>query len=582
VRAAKPIRLIGYDFETTRINVGTPRPVYLTAFAPDFTFASPIRDMEHLCSVLVNEFLTEENRGCKFVAWNGNRFDAYFISAALLCDDTFIIRPYLTSTNNVRGLRITKKGDPEKAKGWEFLDGIAMLGLEGVTLEKLLANFAPEYRKLGELIDFETEEFDVHNPKHCEYAFRDSEGLYHAMQNAQSILLENFNAPLGVTMGGTCIKIFQSYLPRDIAISPLDYSCERTFREFVMRGGFCYCGRRYRGPIWKYDINQAYAAAMRESNLPCGTYFYRKSGKPTGTTYIANVEARNRFNIIPFYYRTEVNGRIKSCFDNNVIKSTWLTSIEIEQLISEGWQITWNDSYEWNESFTMQEYVDRLELLRTTCEGGPSGPIGTMVKAVGNHSYGKTVEQIPPLEFLICNEPPEVDDEDNQYSEYYDDNNNLMPNVWFRFQEQTTDKDYHAVHLGAFITASVRMKVRRAALLRPRSWLYADTDCVIFDSDVTALMDIDAKRYGAWKIEEQGAEYQIITKKVYTEIVKPMDKPKKRSAKGLNVKRLNGRDFDEWFNGSPPVQEQIQRQNFLMVMQGAEMFRRQVRRGTAV
>lgn len=579
MRTATPARIIAYDFETTRIKVGTPRPLYLTAFAPDFTFASPIRDMDHLHDILVSQFLTDDNRGCKFVAWNGNRFDAYFISVAMLIDDEFIVRPYLTASHNVRGLRITRKDDPDKAKGWEFLDGIAMTGLEGLTLEKFLANFAPEFRKLSELIDFDKVEFDPNNREHCEYAFRDSEGLYYGIDRAQQILLDNFNAPLAVTMGGACIKIFQSYIPRDIVIRPLDYSAERVFREFVMRGGFCYCFRPFRGPVWKYDINQAYAAAMRETSLPCGSYIYRKSGKPTGTAYIANVQARNIAGVIPFYYRTEVNGRIRSCFDAREIKSTWLTSVEIEQLIAEGWGISWGESYEWSESFTMQEYVDRLELLRTTCDGGPSGPIGTMVKAVGNHSYGKTVEQIPPLEFLICTDPP---DDDPPYNEYYDDNNNLMPNVWFRFQEQSVDKDYHAVQLGAFITASVRMKVRRAALLRPHSWLYADTDCVIFDSDVTALMDIDPQRYGAWKIEESGTPYQIITKKVYNEIVKPQDKPKKRSAKGLNVKKLDGSDFDNWFNGSPPVQEQIQRHNFLMVMQGAEMFRAQIRRGTAV
>ena len=124
------------------------------------------------------------------------------------------------------------------------------------------------------------------------------------------------------------------------------------------------------------------------------------------------------------------------------------------------------------------------------------------------------------------------------------------------------------------------MVVRRAALLSPDSWLYADTDCVIFSTDVTARLDIDAKRYGAWKIEEQGAHYQIIAKKVYTEVGAPGYL--KRSAKGMNVKRLTSEDFAEWFEGRPPVQDQVQRNNFLKVMQGAEMYRAQTRRGTAV
>jgi Holliday junction resolvasome RuvABC endonuclease subunit len=31
-------------------------------------------------------------------------------------------------------------------------------------------------------------------------------------------------------------------------------------------------------------------------------------------------------------------------------------------------------------------------------------------------------------------------------------------------------------------------------------------------------MDIDARRYGAWKIEESGAEYRLIAKKVYQNV----------------------------------------------------------------
>jgi hypothetical protein len=75
-RAADPARLIAYDFETAPIRSGTPRPLYLTAHGSGMRYASPIRSMAHLRAELVNHFLTEENEGATFVAWNGNRFDA--------------------------------------------------------------------------------------------------------------------------------------------------------------------------------------------------------------------------------------------------------------------------------------------------------------------------------------------------------------------------------------------------------------------------------------------------------------------------------------------------------------------------
>ncbi|NBS80194.1 hypothetical protein EBS57_10485, partial [bacterium] len=118
-------RMIAYDFETTNIAAGTPRPLYLTAFSTEVELhvAVAIRDMRHLRDVLVNTFLTERHEGCRFVAWNANQFDAYFVAAALLQDEGFIIRPYLTASRQLRGLRIIRAADldNQEAQGWEFL-----------------------------------------------------------------------------------------------------------------------------------------------------------------------------------------------------------------------------------------------------------------------------------------------------------------------------------------------------------------------------------------------------------------------------------------------------------------------------
>lgn len=577
-----PAVIVAYDLETTRIAAGTPDPVYITASAPWFKVDGPVRSMRHLEKILVSQFLLDEYRGTKYVAWNGNRFDGYIVAIALLMNHDFIIRPYMTRSHSLRGIRIQRATDTPGQKGWEFLCGIAMLGLEGVSLDQFTANFAPDYRKLKDAIDFEKEEFDPKNKVHRAYAFRDSEGLWHGMEKAQQIMLETFDAPLAVTMGGVCIKIFAANIPPETLVFPLDPTCEGVFREYVMRGGFCYCARRYQGPVWKYDVNQAYAAAMRESPMPCGQMLYHPSGiYKNAMIYIAEVEATNPDNRIPFYYRGLKGTRIQSLFATTRIERTWLTSVEIAQLVDEGWKVRAFQSYQWAETFTMTEFVDRLERLRMTCEGGPSGAIGTMVKATGNHAYGKTVEESSAMEFLIADAPPK----DQGWEPYFGDGSENEPieHVWYRFTEETRPKIYHAVQLGAFITAAVRMKVRRAALLRPESWLYADTDCVMFDSDVTALLDIDPMRYGAWKVEETGKPYRVIAKKVYAEIMEAPDaKPKKRSAKGLNVRKLDDQAFEAWFNGAPPVQQQIQRNNFLAVSQSAAMFRAQQRRGTAV
>lgn len=553
--------------------------MYLTAYAKGrLHLAERVRDMRHLHALIVDHFLVDEFRDCKFVAWNANNFDTYFVAAALVTDERYVIRPYMTRSNSLRGMRVIDARDihNKKAKGWEFLDGIAMLGLMGVSLEKFLANFAPDFKKLTGVVDFEHEEFDPDNKAHCEYAMRDSVGLWHGITRAQSILMQRFDQPLAVTMGGACIKIFQRYIPEGVRVKSNDADLSDIIRGYVLRGGFCYCVRRYHGPVWKFDLNQAYAAAMRECALPQGEAWplpdrMPRSGSPA---YVARITATNFQNRVPFYYRTMIDGRMRSMFAMHEIFDTWLTSIEVEQLQCEGWTIEARASWFWQQSFNMADFVDSLESMRQTCEGGPAGPIGTMIKMTGNHSYGKTLEQSDPLEYALARESPP-----GYVPLYADGDTDPLPFVHVRALEpdEVRLKAYHQPHIGAWITAHVRMVVRRAALIDPEAWLYADTDCVVFSRDVGDKLDTHPSRYGAWKIEEQGATFKIIAKKVYFDV-----HTGKGHAKGLHVKRLSAQDFAEWFDGNPPSQDQIQRQNFLRVMQGAEMYRLQNRRGTAV
>ena len=114
-RDAKPALLIAYDFETSRIKPGTPRPLYLTAFHPDLMhWQSPIESMHQLQQLLRNYFLIEQFEGAKFCAWYGNGFDAYFIAAALVTCDDLVLRPYLTRSKTLRGLRVLRREDADR------------------------------------------------------------------------------------------------------------------------------------------------------------------------------------------------------------------------------------------------------------------------------------------------------------------------------------------------------------------------------------------------------------------------------------------------------------------------------------
>lgn len=557
--------IIAYDLETTNIAKGTPRPLYLTACGADFWHSGEVLGIKHLGDILTTRFLTPENKGCRFVAWNGNRFDIYFVALALLKFPELLLRPYLTRSKNLRGLRvILRQYDPDtrveitghkgtKEIAWEFLDGMSMTGIQK-PLSAFLKTFAPDYGKLV-APDWEHEQFNPRNPDHVRYAERDSEGLYHALETARRVVLENFTIDLAPTVGNMGIKIFQRHIPRMVECWTPPQKALRAIRDTVMRGGYCYCVQRYRGPVWKYDINQAYAAAMREARLPAGRCLYAAQRHPFADVYIARVTGKNPHNRIPFYYRDLGTG--ESVFALQEIGDTWLTSIEIAQLEKEGWKLNLGECWFWDSRFSMREYVDKLEFLRVGEGRDPKSAQGEMVKSIGNNSYGKTVERLDGLELVMAAEQPE------DFHAYTPEDDG-MQYIWFKFGE-ILKRDYHQPQVGSFITAHVRMVVRRAALLNPDAFLYADTDCVMFRQPVR--LDIDPTRYGAWKIEAEGEEYKIAAKKVYTSA-----DGKTRHAKGMNVSRLTDADFDKWLTGVAPTQTQVQRQNFVKVISGFEMF----------
>lgn len=498
----------------------------------------------------------------RFVGWNSNHYDAYFVAKALLYDDKYIIRPYLTRSKTLRGMKVFDKENPKLQ--WEFLDGLSMTGLDskyatttdkekmGSSLRDFLKVFAPDYQKL-EAPDWETVEFDAENPDHVAYAERDSEGLWHGLTRAQEILQQHFEIGFQPTMGNTAIKIFQANMPVGVNVWEMNVRETQIVREFVMRGGYCCAPRRFEGLIWKYDLNQAYAAAMRDCDLPAGRISHSKhyiAGRPG----IVRLTARKDDNKVPFYYR---DANLVTHFGEKIITETWLTTLEVEQLIAEGWEIDVIEVYVWEEAFRMDDYVNQLESLRMSAPDGPNGALGLIVKQIGNSSYGKTVESLDGLELVLANKCPDG-------FSHYQSNEEQIQMIWCKVGDPQF-RDYHRPQIGAFITAHVRMVVRRAILHAPENWVYADTDCVVFDKPVD--LPCDPKRYGLWKVEVAGESYQFIRKKVYASF-----DGKVMHAKGMSVRKLTRDDFKAWYRGLAPVQVQIQRVNFLKVITGGEMF----------
>lgn len=562
---------IAYDLETTRIAEGTPRVLYLTAYGENYKLSLPIKGrdrIEYLSEILLEEMLVKRFNGFRFIAWNGNGFDVFFIAQALLRLDDIIIRPYLTRSKAIRGMKAIGINKLEGME-WEFLDGMSMTGLDTVKmkLSKFVGLFAPQYPKLE--LDFSSVEFDARNKEHVAYAERDAEALFHAMKRASEIVRGLTGNELQPTMGNLAIKYFQSRMPEGVRVWKPNEELRGVLHGQAKRGGYCWISKQYVGPIWKYDLNQAYAAAMRDAELPCGScvkvekYMPRKPG-----VYRVTIE-RETLSRVPFYYRDEATNAGR--FTNGALAETWLLSTEIEHLKRDEWAVKIHHGYYWSQSFNMREMVDELERLRFTDPDGPSGALGTMVKVTGNSAYGKTLEQLGGIELVMSKVKPEG------YSPYEPENPELA-NIYFK-SDEAPPRVYHQPQIGCFTTAHVRIVVREAALQAPGHFIYADTDCVAFSKPVDFLT-INATHYGDWKCETAGEEYIFIGKKVYYGM--EADGSQTRHAKGLMIRDLTKEDFQKWFAGKPPSQKQLQRKNFVKFIGGADMFASQERTGTDV
>lgn len=571
---SKTSKLIAYDLETTRIKKGTPKVLYLTAYGDNQNRISiPITgkksDREKILGqILEQHLLTKENDKAQFIAWNGNKYDSYFIIRCLLESDRWQIQPYMTAAKAMRGFKVKEKR-PDNMKyrqhllSFEFLDGMAMTGI-GCTLKKFLKTFAPDFDKL-ESPDFENgEEFDSSNLQHIKYADRDSEGLYHGMKKVENIMQELTGLKLRPTVGNLAINYFMDNVPKDVDLKTPQGRVAELLHGPLKRGGYCWAARQYEGPAWKYDINQAYAAAMRDAKLPCGDVVHTNeymSDKPG--IYSVKI-SKDRKTKVPFYYKG-IDGIGK--FTIGTKADCWITSIEIEHLKLDGWKVEVITGYFWTDSFNMKQFVDKLEKLRSTDKDGPSGPLGTLVKALGNNAYGKTLEQLWDNEFIIAKEKPDG----YQLFDSFDPDAKYV----FARERKSFHKKYHLPQIGAFITAHVRCVVRENACYDEEHFLYADTDCIAFSRKARHL-HLDPIRYGSWKVENAGCNFIIIGKKAY------WTEDGEVKAKGMMIRHLSKKHFDDWKRGMIPWQKQLQRQNILKVLSGCAMFVEQTRKGTDV
>lgn len=561
-----------WDIETTAIRAGTPSPLYVS-MAPRVGEAVgwTCRGLSAFHDILVAHFLIVERIGHRYVAHNGNRYDSYFVAQALRDDPAYWVEPWFARSGALRGMAVYAAGDPPPGRRrpvWYFADSMAMLAFDG-SLEALVALYYPQGAKTH-AIDWQHEEFDPDNPDHVAYALNDTLILSHALDNAAKIVKDITGLPLQNTIGKLGIMYWQRQMPEGVNVWQMPESGKEMLRD-AKRGGLVYCTGSYRGLAWQQDINQSYTAQQRHP-LPWGRCYRTWDRDPAVLGVYECSVWRGPFGVhLPLYCKNLDTDTLNQ-YDGSAPIRTVLVSPELDILVRAGWEVAIDRGYEWTDSFDMGVMVDALERQRMSCDGGPKGAIGTMIKSIGNNAYGKTQEEVDGIRYRISGMCP------GEGWHAAEAETEGMESVWVSY-ETPQECDYHRLQIGVFITAYGRCQLYDQIIRHGSEVLYADTDCTITSRDIADTLDIDPGRYGAWKVERQsGGEVIVLNKKSYCWPAADV-----RHWKGIHVDMVSAEDYERaYVTGEVPEQAMTQRQGILKVLGGHDMFVGRSRHGSGV
>lgn len=561
-----PSPIVAYDFETTRIprkrdftgdELRVIKPRYLTAYGDmaGVEAYGEVASYDAVAEFFYDRIWRNVESKSMLCAYNANRFDLRILLQALF-GGGFVLEPFVSKVSGLRGSIIR-----EGRKRCLLLDPIAMLGLQ-CDLRTFLSVFAPDYPK-GEL-DFEKRVFNPKNPAHVLYARRDSEALYRAMLTARKTVEDIAKERLRATVGALAIRAFMQAMPRNAVVPALRPRLYEIVRRAVMRGGFVF-SRRFRGPVWTYDLNQAYAFAMRNCDLPCGRALPVRSFASSQPGFYKVKLMRCSPSPVPYMVRdSNPPYRMRETYGAGCV--TWLTSDEVALLNRHGWTAEFIEGYAFERSFRMKAFVDRLEDRRRKFP--KDHPVNVVCKAIGCNAYGKTLQEPTTMRYVLSRRAPKGGFPVVESNEAGDP----VEGFWVVPETRDTRRQYERPQLGAFITAFVRCVLFDAIMQDPDAFVKADTDSVSFTRP--QKLTISSWKYGAWKCESAGDFHIVVAKKVYWS-------SEKTTAKGMRVRDLRRAHMERWYKGDVPLQNQVQLQSWKGGVL-APSYRRRPRHGTAV
>lgn len=419
------------------------------------------------------------------------------------------ILPTLQGDTNIIQIRIKKDG-----KDW--IDLRDTLCLFSCSLEKVASAFCPEIPKLKDTIDFEHETFNIHNPDHINYVYRDCDIVLTAYVRLAQQIQEKFHCPLGVTAGSTAMKAFIAQIPKGHCYYRINDDADAFIRK-AYYGGLVLPGKHIGkwGAVAGVDVNGAYAYQMAEHSYPIGNPAGARRYVPgkIGFYHVIATVPESVFESVGF---NPVPCREKQglCWPSGTFE-TFISSIEYDFAVECGCSFVVLWGYVWSRTEKIfQSFVEKCQEL----ELDNNGEYKPTVKIIRNSLYGKFGSKSEHSKLIFSHSIIH----DNAVVPWQNAESGEMIEGLYTGKEES-QSEYMLPHLAALITAYERvyiMRFIREAYRRGARNVYADTDSIKCDAHVLLDMVRDktiptGNKYGEFKVEEICYEFILVGPKCF-------------------------------------------------------------------
>lgn len=422
-------------------------------------------------------------------------------------------------------------------------------------LEDLTAKFAPDHAKLTGIIDFEKENFDIHNQKHLEYALRDSESLALAMFNLNKAIIKLYKVPMGHTTAGTALKAWRRMLTKPIFVN----RATMKFMRKAYYGGLVFLTDTHEHKNCKsFDINSSYPNVMRKFSYPVGNPIKTKNWIDTRlpAIYHCKITAPDfiRIPIIPFRDKKGITKWMRGNIE------TYCTNYEIQFALDHGYtNFEIIEGYFWRDTIEpFKEFVDMSEKIRAENKGTPTE---SLVKLIQNSLYGKFGTR---QERRVIFFPEKMEEIIESNAQPLDENDIL----WVKTEEDPDILCHPA--WASFITAHARLELLKNIYdnLGVENCLYGDTDSITVKENTDFSKLSIGNIYGQFKMDKEWKEFKALAPKVYAGKIKNIKGDYWTGAcKGIPVnKKQEDAFFQELYEKEMLVKEYETLQSFWLGM----------------